>query len=73
MDSFSTALASGAMAQLTNLELQGNQIGDEGMASFSTALASGAMANLKTLYMGANPGNITAVKEVCKARGIGCM
>eukprot|EP00966_Prymnesium_polylepis_P093995 2175859-Prymnesium_polylepis.1 len=34
---FST-LASGAMAQLKELNLYDNQIGDEGMKSFSTAL-----------------------------------
>eukprot|EP00966_Prymnesium_polylepis_P229769 5316394-Prymnesium_polylepis.1 len=73
MKSFSTALASGAMAQLKGLYLQKNQIGDEGMKAFSMALASGAMANLKTLYMGGNPGNATAVKEACGARGIGCV
>eukprot|EP00966_Prymnesium_polylepis_P256383 5922824-Prymnesium_polylepis.2 len=48
MNSFSTALTSGAMANLEELD---NQIGDEGMKSFSTALASGAMAKLKRLLL----------------------
>eukprot|EP00966_Prymnesium_polylepis_P215038 4980556-Prymnesium_polylepis.1 len=42
MKSFSTALASGAMAQLKILYLANNQISDTGMNSFSTALVSGA-------------------------------
>eukprot|EP00966_Prymnesium_polylepis_P270575 6250732-Prymnesium_polylepis.1 len=58
------------MAQLKELWLMQNQIGDKGMTAFSTALVSGAMANLKTLYTGVNPGNTSAVKEACGARGI---
>eukprot|EP00966_Prymnesium_polylepis_P289518 6687367-Prymnesium_polylepis.1 len=73
MTSFSTALASGAMAQLTELYLDNNQIGDEGMNTFSMALASGAMAKLKVLDMRENPGDRATVKEACKARGISCM
>jgi Ran GTPase-activating protein (RanGAP) involved in mRNA processing and transport len=73
LESFSAALVSGEIAKLEKLMLRGNQIGDEGMKSFSTALASGAMANLKTLHKSGNPGDTTAVKETCKARGISGM
>eukprot|EP00966_Prymnesium_polylepis_P263027 6075309-Prymnesium_polylepis.1 len=47
------------MAQLEELELSYNQIGDEGMRS----LASGAMAKLKVLDMGGNPGDRATVEE----------
>eukprot|EP00966_Prymnesium_polylepis_P038609 896310-Prymnesium_polylepis.1 len=47
METFSAALASGVMAQLKELLLYKNQIGDEGMKSFSTVLASGALPQLK--------------------------
>eukprot|EP00966_Prymnesium_polylepis_P185703 4304531-Prymnesium_polylepis.1 len=54
MNAFSTALASGAMAHVTILRLDSNQIGDKGTDSFSTALASGAMAQLNGLDLGGN-------------------
>jgi Ran GTPase-activating protein (RanGAP) involved in mRNA processing and transport len=37
------------MAQLTELKLFGNKIGDEGMTAFSTALASGVLVQLTCL------------------------
>eukprot|EP00966_Prymnesium_polylepis_P044673 1035077-Prymnesium_polylepis.1 len=46
VEAFMYAHARGAIAQLKDLDLERNQIGNEGMNSFSTALASGAMAKL---------------------------
>eukprot|EP00966_Prymnesium_polylepis_P190044 4404142-Prymnesium_polylepis.1 len=55
MKTFSAALASGAMAKVTLLNLGANKIGDGGMNTFSTALASGAMAKLESLDLSGNP------------------
>eukprot|EP00966_Prymnesium_polylepis_P185052 4289072-Prymnesium_polylepis.1 len=71
MNSFSTALASGAMAQVTILYLSDNQIGDEGMKSVSTALASGALPALQRVSVSneKHPQLVAA----CKPRGIQIM
>jgi len=47
-------IASGALANLTKLYLNENQIGDEGIKVFSSALASGALANMTGLRLGGN-------------------
>ena len=54
MTIFATALASGALAQLTHLNLDKNEIGDDGMHSLSDALSKGALANLKELELYSN-------------------
>eukprot|EP00966_Prymnesium_polylepis_P273328 6314521-Prymnesium_polylepis.2 len=66
--SFSTALVSGAMAQLKILYLADNQIGDKGMNSFSTALVSGALAQLNVLFIGSSS---CQLREICNIRSIG--
>jgi len=47
-------IASGAMANLTTLELSYNQIGDAGVEALAKAFASGALANVKTLGLSGN-------------------
>ena len=42
------------MAQLRQLELNGNQIGDKGLEALSGALATGAMANVTFLDLSVN-------------------
>ena len=58
MTAFSEAIraigVTGALANLEDLLLGFNQIGDEGMKSFSIAVASGALANCKWLNLSAN-------------------
>ena len=49
------ALASGAMANVTRLDLSFNQIADAGMEAFASACASGALPALKTLALANNP------------------
>jgi hypothetical protein len=44
----------GSLAELTWLNLGGNQISDPGMVSLSDAIASGSMANLNALFLGYN-------------------
>lgn len=47
-------IASGALANLKELYLQRNKVGDEGMQAFASAIATGALANLETLYLHQN-------------------
>ena len=47
--SFVHAVASGALANLEQIYLEDNQIGDVGMSSLSEALAKGSMADLEVL------------------------
>ena len=54
MQIFSTALASGALAQCQTLHLYSNQIRDEGMEAFYKALAIGSMGKLAYLYLDGN-------------------
>ena len=54
MKHFSTAIASGALASCTTLDLSMNQIGDAGMQVFSTAIAGGALASCDELYLHSN-------------------
>ena len=55
MIKFSEALATGALANVTTLNLAANQITDKGTEAFSAALATGAMAHLNDLYLSSNP------------------
>jgi len=54
IQAFSTALAGGALAQLTTLELCNNKIGDPGLTALASACASGALAHLGNLYLSGN-------------------
>ena len=47
-------LSSGALGTLQRLNLNDNQIWDEGMKTFSTALSSGALDKLKHLQLESN-------------------
>ena len=67
--SLADACASGALAQLTLLDLRQHQIGDAGLASLSGALASGALAQLKELYLDENQigeAGVTALAQAIK-------
>ena len=54
MNHFATLVRSGALANLTELHLGRNNIGDEGMQVFSTAISSGALASLTHLMLNSN-------------------
>ena len=57
MQSFSTAITSGALGLLKELRLQGNQIGSKGMKAFSTAITPGmghALGRLQQLWLDDN-------------------
>ena len=45
------SVAIGAMANLRELELRDNEIGDAGITALAQACASGAMANLTVLHL----------------------
>eukprot|EP00966_Prymnesium_polylepis_P073767 1712083-Prymnesium_polylepis.1 len=57
MKAFSDAIASGVMANLNELRLDDNQIGDDGMKAFSTAIGSGALAKCQNVALYGNPGD----------------
>jgi Ran GTPase-activating protein (RanGAP) involved in mRNA processing and transport len=48
------AVESGALAQLTRLDLDGNSIGATGMSALASACASGALDNLTILQIDSN-------------------
>jgi hypothetical protein len=50
MISFSNAVASGSLANLSVLSLSLNHISDAGMVSFSEVIASGSLANLNCTF-----------------------
>ena len=52
MSALASACASGALPQLTRLDLYNNKIGDAGLTALASACASGAQ--LRTLYLGGN-------------------
>ena len=54
MQTFSTAVSSGALPKLTNLILDSNQIGDAGLAALASACGSGALPLLTELWLGGN-------------------
>ena len=60
--------ASGALASLERLELQDNEIGDNGMKALADACASGALASLTNINLHGNPGNSEPVEQAMKAR-----
>ena len=70
--------ASGALAQLTKLEIGFNRIGDAGLTALAEAIkpkadnASGALAPGATVYLGANSATETgkqAMRDAANARG----
>ena len=73
MKSFSEALSSGALPQLTHLLLQQNQIGDAGLTSFSDALARGALTQLTTFDISYNKIGNAGLKSFSEALGRGAL
>ena len=53
----------GAMANLFDLSLRDNRIGDEGMKAFASAIAIGALPSLQTLWLHGNPGDEKPAKK----------
>ena len=58
------------MANLENLSLHVNAIGDVGMQAFASAVASGFLPKLYFMSVARNPGDVMGVKAACSARGI---
>ena len=58
-----TIVASGSLANLQTLWLNGNRIGDEGMAAFSTAIASGSLPALAKVFVSTRPDQLVAACE----------
>ena len=50
MEVLGAALVSGALAQLTSLDLEQNSIGDAGMSTLASACASGALDQLQVCW-----------------------
>ena len=66
--------ARGALANLKELLLWGNTIGDAGMTAFAGAIgASEAMASLRELYLGGNQIGDAGVEALAKAAADGAM
>ena len=65
---FVRAAGRGSLANLMNLRLGNNQIGDEGMKAFSSALSSGSLPALETVYFLGNPGDDAIVKKALADR-----
>ena len=63
--SLAGACASGALAQLTYLDLRQNQIGDPGLTSLADACARGALPALRILDLFNNPASNEA-KQAAK-------
>ncbi|EOD36225.1 hypothetical protein EMIHUDRAFT_122557 [Emiliania huxleyi CCMP1516] len=72
----SELLASGAAPKLWRLELNGNQIGDEGMKALADAIAGGAAPALRVLSLGGNKASQAAKDAITSAadeRSIYCI
>ena len=72
MQAFSTALASGALAQCHTLSLRHNQIGDVGLASLADACARGALASITFIDLDNNKASETRkqqMRNVAESRG----
>ena len=67
---FSFAHARGALAQLTRLDLDQNEIGDPGVSALADACAKGAMASLKDLYVPSPHEENARLKAACQAQSI---
>ena len=58
----------GALANLVSLNLEMNQIGDDGMKAFSISMASGALPALEDVYLYGNPGSDQPVESALARR-----
>ena len=70
---FATAIASGALPNLTHLGLAANNISDVGMQAFASAVASGALAQLRDLYLDNNRIGDVGVQAFATAVASGSM
>ena len=73
LSSFSSAIGSGALAQLTRLELESNRIGDAGMSSFSSAIGSGALSQLEEFFLNGNQIGDAGLASFAQALGSGAL
>lgn len=67
------ALANGAMANLVELRLNANKIGDPGTTALCGALPCGAMANLQELWLNDNGAGDAGATSVAEALSKGAM
>ena len=62
----------GSLANLEEINLYYNEVGDAGMTALSEAIDKGSLAALQLVSLDGNPGNAQPVKAACDARGITC-
>ena len=72
MIAFASAIASGSLRALVDLELDGNQIGDPGMIEFSRSIANGSLPSLQELVVDDGHYGVDhpQLKAACQGRGI---
>ena len=72
MQAFASAVATGALGQLTCIDLTEDNISDPGLSSLSETLTTGALPSLQTLYIDYGPLGTEhpQLKAVCEERGI---
>ena len=70
MTALAGAIASGSLGSLIHLDLEQNQVGDEGMAALSTAIASGSLPALKEVVVQSGHEDHTQLVAACEPRGI---
>ena len=67
MTQFCKVIASGALAQLNELNLCRNQISDDGMKALASACAKGALPNCEHIVLNGNPSSQEARQAVRNA------
>ena len=63
MAALAALLEEGAMPNLTELDLDANQISDAGVAALASALRGGALPSCSTIGLSYNPGSDAPVDE----------
>ena len=63
MSALASALRGGALPACITIHLDGNQIGDDGVAALASALRGGAMPTCTEIGLGGNPGSGAPVDE----------
>ena len=73
LSAFVSALSSGALPLLVELNLNGNNIGDAGISAFASAMSSGALPRLEYLWLHCNKMSDVGVLALAAALKSGAM